>query len=98
MARVWSGRLVRESHAVHRHMTTYVLLPGAGGESWYWHLVAPLLRDAGHEAIAVDLPAADDSAGLADYADAIVAAAGDRPRVTLVAQSMAAFSAAMACV
>src|SRR5829696_5883612 len=78
-------------------MTTFVLLPGAGGDGWYWHLVAPLLRDAGHEAIGVDLPAADDEAGLADYADAIVAAVGERPRVTLVAQSMAAFSAPMAC-
>ena len=25
---------------------TYVLVPGAGGEAWYWHLVAPLLDDA----------------------------------------------------
>src|SRR5215203_7532467 len=78
-------------------MSTFVLLPGAGGDAWYWHLVAPLLRDAGHDAVAVDLPAADDEAGLADYADAIVAATGDRPRVILVAQSMAAFSAPMAC-
>lgn len=71
---------------------TYVLVPGAGGEAWYWHLVAPLLDD---DAIAVDLPAADETAGLDDYADTIVQACGDRT-VTLVAQSMGAFSAPLA--
>ena len=71
---------------------TYVLVPGAGGEAWYWHLVAPLLDDA----IAVELPTGDPDAGLQDYADAITEAAGDRERVTLVAQSMGAFSAPMA--
>ncbi|MEA2179954.1 MAG: hypothetical protein QOG77_3251, partial [Solirubrobacteraceae bacterium] len=43
---------------------TYVLVPGAGGDSFYWHLVAPLLRDAGHEVLTPDLPAGDDDAGL----------------------------------
>jgi pimeloyl-ACP methyl ester carboxylesterase len=71
---------------------TYVLVPGAGGEAWYWHLVAPLLQDA----IAVELPTGDPDAGLQDYADAITEAAGDREKVTLVAQSMGAFSAPMA--
>jgi pimeloyl-ACP methyl ester carboxylesterase len=76
---------------------TYVLLPGAGGDSWYWHLVAPLLREHGHEVIAPDLPCGDDAAGLAEYADVVVAAIGERAGVILVAQSMAAFSASMAC-
>lgn len=76
---------------------TYVLLPGAGGDSWYWHRVVPLLRGRGHEVIAPDLPCGDDAAGLAEYADAMVAAIGDRAGVILVAQSMAAFSAPMAC-
>jgi len=71
---------------------THVLVPGAGGEAWYWHLVAPLLDDA----IAVELPTGDPDAGLQDYADAITAAAGDREQVTLVAQSMGAFSGPMA--
>jgi alpha-beta hydrolase superfamily lysophospholipase len=75
---------------------TYVLVPGAGGEAWYWHLVTERLRAAGHEVIAPDLPAADPDAGLQAYADTITDAAGDRERVTLVAQSMAAFSAPMA--
>jgi hypothetical protein len=31
--------------------TTFVPVPGAGGDSFYWHLVAPRLRAAGHEAL-----------------------------------------------
>lgn len=56
-------------------MTTYVLVPGAGGEAWYWSRVVGELTRRGHEAIAVDLPAADESAGLAEYVDVVVAAA-----------------------
>ena len=44
-------------------MATYVLIPGAGSDSWYWHLVTPLLRERGHDVVAVDLPCDDDSAG-----------------------------------
>ena len=49
-------------------MTSFVLIPGAGGAAWYWHRVIPLLRDAGHDAVAVDLPADDETAGLPEYA------------------------------
>jgi len=76
---------------------TFVLLPGAGGEAWYWHLVAPRLRADGHEVISPDLPAADDRAGLREYADATVEAVGDRTDLVVVAQSMAAFFAPMLC-
>ena len=76
---------------------TYVLVPGAGGDSWYWHLVAPRLRARGHEALTPDLPAADDSAGLGEYADTVVDAIGDRAGVIVVAQSMGAFIAPMLC-
>jgi pimeloyl-ACP methyl ester carboxylesterase len=55
--------------------STFVLVPGAGGAAWYWHRTAAELRGRGHRVIAVDLPAEDDSAGLAEYADAVVAAA-----------------------
>ncbi|HTJ35366.1 MAG TPA: alpha/beta fold hydrolase [Dactylosporangium sp.] len=78
-------------------MTAFVLVPGAGGQAWYWHRVVPLLRGLGHDAVAVELPAADDTAGLMQYADAIVAAAGDRDDVVLVAQSMGGMSAPLAC-
>jgi pimeloyl-ACP methyl ester carboxylesterase len=74
----------------------FVLVPGAGGDGHYWDLVAALLRDAGHRVIAPDLPGPDDAAGLGEYADAIVAAAGDVDAIVLVAQSMGAFSAPIA--
>jgi len=74
-------------------VTTFVLIPGAGSDSWYWHRVAPLLRARGHDVVAVDLPCDDDAAGLAEYADAVVAAVGDRTDLVLVAQSMGGFTA-----
>ncbi|MFL6085408.1 MAG: alpha/beta fold hydrolase [Mycobacterium sp.] len=71
---------------------TYALIPGAGGSAWYWHRVAPLLPDA----IAIDLPADDDSADLTTYADTVVdAVAGAADPLILVAQSMGAFTAPM---
>jgi pimeloyl-ACP methyl ester carboxylesterase len=74
-------------------MATFVLIHGAGSDSWYWHLVVPELEAAGHETIAVDLPCSDDSAGLAEYADVVVDAIGDRDDVVVVAQSMGGFTA-----
>jgi hypothetical protein len=77
-------------------VATFVLVPGAGGDPWYWHAVVPHLRDAGHDAVAVELPAADDAAGLGDYVDAVVAAGAGRPEVVLVGQSMGGLSAPLA--
>ena len=74
-------------------MTTFVLVPGAGGVAWYWHRVVPLLRHAGHEAIAVDLPGDDAQAGLPEYTDIVRAAIGDRRDVVLVAMSLGGFTA-----
>ena len=74
-------------------MATYVLIHGAGSTSWYWHLVAPELTALGHEVVAVDLPADDDTAGLEEYTRVVVDAMGDRRDVILVAQSMAGFTA-----
>lgn len=74
-------------------MTTIVLIPGAGGDAYYWHLVAPKLEERGWEVIAPDLPAADDSAGIPEYADAVLEAVGDRHDVVVVAQSLGAFTA-----
>ncbi|MEU6747623.1 alpha/beta hydrolase [Spirillospora sp. NPDC046719] len=78
-------------------MATYVLVPGAGGGAWYWHLLVPELQARGHEAIAVDLPAADESAGLTEYADTVVEAIGDRTGIILVAQSMGGLTAPLVC-
>jgi len=75
---------------------TFVLIPGAGGAAWYWHLVIPLLREAGNEAIAVDLPGPDPAAGLAEYADLVAEAAAGRDNLVLVAQSLGGFTAPMA--
>jgi hypothetical protein len=50
-------------------MAIFVLIAGAGGAAWYWHRVVPLLEDAGHEAIPVDLPGDDPDAGLSAYAN-----------------------------
>jgi pimeloyl-ACP methyl ester carboxylesterase len=74
-------------------MTSFVLIPGAGGAAWYWHRVIPLLRDAGHDAFAIDLPADDETAGLPEYARLAVDAVGGREDVVLVAQSLGGFTA-----
>jgi hypothetical protein len=78
-------------------MATFVLVPGAGGMAWYWHRAVPLVRAAGHEPIAVDLPGDDSRAGLAEYADIIIRALAERRDVVLVAQSLAGFTAPLVC-
>jgi pimeloyl-ACP methyl ester carboxylesterase len=78
-------------------MATYVLIHGAGTDSWYWHLVVPRLRAFGHDVVCVDLPCDDDSAGLSEYADVVVEAVGERSDLILVAQSLAGFTAPMVC-
>src|SRR6202023_1528004 len=75
----------------------FVLIPGAGGAAWYWHRVVPELEARGHEAVAVDLPGADESAGLPEYAEAVVAAIGGRRDVVVVGQSLGGFTAPVAC-
>jgi pimeloyl-ACP methyl ester carboxylesterase len=37
-------------------MTTFVLVAGAWHGAWCWYKVAPLLEEAGHAVVAVDLP------------------------------------------
>lgn len=74
-------------------MATFVLIHGAGSDSWYWHLVTPELRAAGHDVVAVDLPSDDDARGLDDYTDIVVAATGDRDDVVVVGQSMGGLTA-----
>ncbi len=82
-------------------MTTYVLIHGAGDVAWYWHLLAAELRNRGHDVVAPDLPCDDDAAGLAEYADTVVAAIGDRSDLVgdlvVVAQSFGAFTAPLVC-
>jgi pimeloyl-ACP methyl ester carboxylesterase len=78
-------------------MTTFVLIPGAGGVAWYWHRLLPLIEQAGHDALAVDLPGDDAHSGLNAYADLVIASIGKREDLTLVAQSMGGFTAALVC-
>ncbi|MGI5202251.1 alpha/beta fold hydrolase [Spirillospora sp. CA-108201] len=78
-------------------MATYTLIPGAGGQAWFWHRLAPELQARGHDVVAVELPAGDDSAGLSEYADTVVGAIGDRRDLILVAQSMGGFTAPLVC-
>ena len=73
----------------------YVLIPGAGGRAWYWHLVSHGLAERGHRAIAVELPADDDTKGLPDYAQAVLDAVGTAREVVIVAASLGAFTAAL---
>jgi pimeloyl-ACP methyl ester carboxylesterase len=77
-------------------VSAFILIPGAGGRSQYWHRVVPLLRAGGSEAIAVDLPGGDESAGLPEYARLVVDAIGDRKDVVLVAGSLGGFTAPLA--
>jgi pimeloyl-ACP methyl ester carboxylesterase len=74
-------------------MTTFALIPGAGGTAWYWHRIVPLLAAAGHQAVAVDLPGDDETAGLPEYARRVLVAVGDAADVVLVAQSLGGFTA-----
>ena len=78
-------------------MSTFVLIHGAGDVGWYWHLVETLLRADGHDTVAPDLPCEDDSAGLPEYADAVVRAIGDRTDLVVVAQSLGGFTAPLVC-
>lgn len=73
-------------------MTSAVLIPGAGGLGWYWHLVERDLQDRGHDVVSVDL-AAYGRTGLPAHADSVIDAIDQRSDVTLVAQSMGAFTA-----
>lgn len=78
-------------------MTDFVLVPGAGGDTWYWHRLSAELERRGHRALAVELPAADEEAGLDAYADTVVEAIGRRSPVLLVAQSMGGLTAPLVC-
>lgn len=78
-------------------MRTFALIPGAGGQAWYWHRLVAELTRRGHDTVPVELPAGDDAAGLAAYTDAVVAAVGERAPVVLVAQSMGGLTAPLVC-
>lgn len=80
-------------------MSSFLLVPGAGGSGWYWRQVVAELTSRGHTARAIDLPGDDPDAGLPEYARVIVDAAReleDPDGLVLVGQSLAGFSVPMA--
>lgn len=76
---------------------TFVLIHGGGSSAWDWHLVAPRLRNRGHEVVAIDLPIEDSAMGISEYADAVVDAAGDRDDLAVVGHSFGALTAPVVC-
>lgn len=74
-------------------MSTFVLIHGGGDGGWSWHLVAAELRAGGHDVVAPDLPGDDETTTLADYADVVVEAVGDRQNLVVVGHSFGAFTA-----
>ncbi|WP_424467820.1 alpha/beta fold hydrolase [Pseudoclavibacter helvolus] len=87
-------------------MATFVLIHGGGSSGWDWHLVAPKLEEAGHRAVAVDLPIDEPGLSLVDYADSVSAqldeARGDssdgdgqNEQLLIVGHSLGGFTAAL---
>ncbi len=74
-------------------MTTFALIHGGGSSGWDWHLVVPELQARGHDAVAVDLPTEDESAGWWDYADAVVDAVDGHEDVVVTGHSLGGFTA-----
>jgi pimeloyl-ACP methyl ester carboxylesterase len=50
-----------------RHVSTYVLIPGAWHGAWSWRPVAERLRSAGHRAITLTLPGMNDGDNPSGY-------------------------------
>jgi pimeloyl-ACP methyl ester carboxylesterase len=75
-------------------MTRMLLVHGAFGGAWCWEPVIPGLREAGHDATAIDLPGAGSDptplheVTLDAYAQRICETATGGPAVILVGQSM----------
>lgn len=78
-------------------MATFVLIPGGGCDPWYWTFLADELTRRGHDAVPVDLPCDDDTAGFEQYASAVVDAAGERSDLVVVAHSLGGFTGPLVC-
>lgn len=81
-------------------MATYVLIHAAAVDAWYWGPLSEELRSLGHEPVAPELPCDDESAGLAEYADAVVRAVGERAgrgELVVVAHSFGGFTGPLVC-
>lgn len=77
-------------------MAEFLLVPGAGCDAGYWHLLVDALAERGHRGIPVQLPCDDDAAGLDEYAKKIEDAGAGLASPVIVAHSFGGFSAAIA--
>src|SRR6476659_1186734 len=85
-------------------MATFVLIPGAGSDGWFWYPVVERLSALGHDTVAVDLPWGDEQATFGDLADVVLGAiATGRARgatdtqLVVVAQSLGGFVGRLVC-
>ena len=69
-------------------MATFALVHGAWHGAWCWESLAPLLRHAGHDVVAMDLPCDDGEAGFDTYADVVCDAIDGSEDVVLVGHSL----------
>ena len=77
-------------------MTTFALVHGAWHGAWCWERLAPLLRQAGHDVVAPELPSDDGSADFDTYADVVCTALrGCDDNVVVVAHSLAGATGAL---
>lgn len=74
-------------------MSTFLLVPGAGGNASYWTRLADELTRRGHVAVGVDLPENDPSLDLAGWAALVDAAATAGDDAIGVFQSLGGFLA-----
>lgn len=58
-------------------MTTFALVHGGYHGAWCWEHVTPLLEQAGHDVVVMDLPLEDGTATFDTYADVVCAALAD---------------------
>jgi pimeloyl-ACP methyl ester carboxylesterase len=68
-------------------MATYALVHGAWHGAWCWERLTPLLHEAGHDVVAMDLPSEDGTATFDTYADVVCAALEGHDDVVLVGHS-----------
>ena len=69
-------------------MTTFGLVHGACHGAWCWDRLTRLIEDAGHDAVAVDLPCENNAKTFSDYADVVTTSLADREHVVLVGHSL----------
>ena len=68
-------------------MTTFALVHGAWHGAWCWERLSPLLQQAGHDVVTMDLPSEDGAATFDTYADVVIDALDGYDDVVLVGHS-----------